>query len=50
MSTPSTGRGGRSRIVIDVDKVRTESRGRRGVGGPGRGRRVLLTAFSAKRA
>lgn len=48
MSTPSTGRGGRSRIVIDVDKLRQESGGRRRAGGAGRGRRALtITALVA---
>lgn len=42
MSTPpTTGRGGRSRIVIDVEKARKERRGRAG-GGGGRARKVLL--------
>jgi hypothetical protein len=40
MSASPKGRGGRSRIVIDVDKVRQESRARRGFGA-GRGVRAL---------
>lgn len=40
MSAPSKGRGGRSRIVIDVDRARQESRARRRFGA-GRGLRAL---------
>ena len=45
--TPAGGRGGRSRIVIDVDKVRQESQSRRrAVGSMGRGAKILsITAL-----